>query len=182
MKICCGTFHTSPTKSIQNENNEPTLSHRRTELSLKYAVTLSAYPDNPSHDLLFPKQTNSNSDQQTRPPKSIRKIIEEYQSETLIHLPPIQTNKLNPDPPWTLEIPKVDLNLSNIKKNEIPENRWNQLYKEIEEKYSDSTHIFTDGSKTESGAGCSIYSTSQELYFGLPKRYSVFSTEIFALM
>ena len=81
------------------------------ELSLKYAVTLSAYPDNPSHDLLFPKQTNSNFDQQTRPPKSIRKIIEEYQSETLIHLPPIQTSKLNPDPPWTLEIPQVDLNL-----------------------------------------------------------------------
>ena len=148
--------------------NEPTLSHRKTELTLKYAIKTAAYSDNPTHDFLFSKQLNSNQNLQIKSPKPIGIIIKEYQSEILNQFPPVLAHKLSPVPPWILKTPKVNLNLTKLKKNEMSGIQWIQIYKELEEKYKYSIEIFTDGSKIETGIGCSVFSYLEELYIGLP--------------
>ena len=104
--------------------NEPTLNHRRTELTLKYAIRIAACPDKQTHDLLFSKQLNSNQNLLIKSPKPIGIIIKEYQSEILNQFPPVLARKLSPVPAWTLKKPKVNLNLTKLKKNEMSENKW----------------------------------------------------------
>ncbi|XP_055585353.1 ribonuclease H-like [Uranotaenia lowii] len=53
----------------------------------------------------------------------------------------------------------------------------------VDEKYSSSSHIFTDGSKNTDGkVGCGIHDSINNRFIALPNQCSVFSSEAYALM
>ena len=53
LRLCLGTFRTSPAPSLYVEANEAPLSLRRQKLSLQYALKLHYNPSNPAHDTVF---------------------------------------------------------------------------------------------------------------------------------
>ncbi|WP_218669304.1 hypothetical protein, partial [Solemya velum gill symbiont] len=48
-----GAYRTLPVDSLYIESNEPSLSFRRTQLSLAYATKMSSFPTNPAYDCVF---------------------------------------------------------------------------------------------------------------------------------
>ena len=53
LRLCSGAFRTSPTYSLHVETNEPSLSLRRTKLSLQYTVKLMANDRNPTYSVVL---------------------------------------------------------------------------------------------------------------------------------
>ena len=56
LRLCLGTFRTSPVNSLYVEANEPPLDLRRLKLTLQYIVKLKAKIDNPAFDCVFNPQ------------------------------------------------------------------------------------------------------------------------------
>ena len=55
LRLCLGTFRTSPVDSLYFEANEP-LDLRRFKITLQFIVKLKANIDNPAFDYVFHKQ------------------------------------------------------------------------------------------------------------------------------
>ena len=53
LRICLGTFRTSPMQSLYVEANEPPLYLRFDKLCIQYALQLRSNPDNPAYDVVF---------------------------------------------------------------------------------------------------------------------------------
>ena len=56
LRICLGTFRTSPMQSLYVEANEPPLYLRFDKLYIQYALKLRSNPDNPAYDVVFNPQ------------------------------------------------------------------------------------------------------------------------------
>ena len=54
LRLALGAFRTSPVASLYVEAEEPSLTTRREQLSLQYAVRLAENPSNPAHEVTFP--------------------------------------------------------------------------------------------------------------------------------
>ena len=76
----------------------------------------------------------------------------------------------------------MDLTLSGTRKNEILPVAFKMKAMEHIEQYSVHTVAYTDGSKSESGAGCAFVCGDAVRCFTLPKHASVFTCELVAIL
>ena len=53
LRLCLGTFRTSPRESLYVDAHEPCLGARRTNLSLQYASKIKSLPKHPAHNAVF---------------------------------------------------------------------------------------------------------------------------------
>lgn len=184
LRICSGAFKTSPVSAIQVEMGEMPLRIRRVKLMLAYWVNLQGHCD--SH-----------------PAKSILKDCWEHNESHLtsfgwigdvkaasIGLNKIQycpTVPISSIPPWLFPLPRVDLNIQRElkeKKELLPV--WRIVQNYFASNYSDSTIIFTDGSKDpETGrAGAAVYIPVSNTHIKkrVTDHVSVYTTELWALV
>lgn len=84
-------------------------------------------------------------------------------------------------PPWTLQLPTIDLTLSKSKKTDTSNYAYRLEYQKIIDRYNNSTHIYTDGSKTNNNVGCSAIIDSCKIKYKLPGITSNFTAETFAI-
>ena len=86
-----------------------------------------------------------------------------------------------PPPPWKNANPQVDLSLSTVKKdNLLPAEARARALEHIAV-YDGFITVYTDGSKTTEGAGCSFVAGRDTRSFSLPPSASVFSSELVAI-
>ena len=53
LRLCLGTFRTSPVESLYVDAHEPCLGARRAKLSLQYASKIKSLPKHPAHNAVF---------------------------------------------------------------------------------------------------------------------------------
>ena len=53
LRLCLGSFRTSPVESLYVDAHEPCLGARRAKLSLQYASKIRSLPKHPTHDAVF---------------------------------------------------------------------------------------------------------------------------------
>ena len=117
LRLALGAFRTSPVESLYAESNEPSLYIRREKLSLQYVTKLAANPRNSAHDCVFnPKYERFYNNKPTAiKPLGLR--IQPLLEEANINIKNVQHISFPSKEPWTLNPPKIILDLHKNKKN-----------------------------------------------------------------
>ena len=85
--------------------------------------------------------------------------------------------------PWEISDPIVDTSLASVKKDSIPSAIFLDTALQHLENFSESVQIYTDGSKSDSGVGCSaVIPSHSEKLVTLHKSASVFTAELYAIL
>ena len=101
--------------------------------------------------------------------------------DTDISLTNIDDNIQLSSPLWLLKQPVVILDLNRLPKNKTHPLTYKEKLNNIQEKYTNHLHIFTDISKNNNGTGCGAILHKKTLKKHLPKEASIFSAEICAI-
>lgn len=181
LRICSGAFRTSPVLSLYAECCEPSLSLIREEISLKYFFRILSHPNHPLHFHLL----NQNSDRlfANRP-----SIIPPFgmRMRSIINNSPVNNNSVHTNPPFLIppwcavNVPIINP-FRNYNRNGTSDVIFHQLFCAHREEFANYLDIYTDGSKSESGVGCSYVCNNRSFSFSLPNICSSFTAEIIAI-
>ena len=83
--------------------------------------------------------------------------------------------------PWTLNLPKIILDLHKNKKSEVESHIFKNEFLEIKSKCKHHLSIYTDGSKQDEKVACSVISPSFTDSIRLPDNSSIFTAETKAI-
>ncbi|XP_034171030.2 uncharacterized protein LOC117600134 [Osmia lignaria lignaria] len=181
LRITTGAFRTSPTSSILQEANEPSLRHRRKLLSMNQAIKIATTPNKLTYPIILANyNTNRHTPQRnTMNPFHVR--VTQTATELNLKFKNITPRKPPTTPPWKIKPIETDTSLTlYLKTNTSPET-YRQLAAEIIEKHKDSTHIYTDGSKSSTGTRYAIITPNYSMKTKLPNEASIFSAELMAI-
>jgi hypothetical protein len=113
LRLALCAFRTSP---VESPDAQASLHLRRKKLSLQYATRISSNSKNPAKNIIFKP---SYTEKIVNKPKEIKPLGLRLKDD-------LDKLKINPDsifqnddedvPPWTYNSPKININLSNIKK------------------------------------------------------------------
>ena len=84
--------------------------------------------------------------------------------------------------PWQCHSPSVDTSLAVFKKNDISSDEFRARALELIASYRGYVQIYTDGSETSHGVGCSFIQGHERRSFSLPALASVFTSELVAIL
>lgn len=177
IRLATGAFRTSPVNSLCVEAGLAPLAVRRRQLACGYIARLKFNARNPAWKHIFQPNVRRYAENQRLPSPlgiRLRRYIEEISSL------PMATNQ-HTFPPWTLQLPTIDLTLSKSKKTDTSNYAYRLEYQKIMDRYNNSTHIYTDGSKTNNNVGCSAIIDSCKIKYKLPGITSNFTAETFAI-
>ena len=180
LRICSGAFRSSPVKSMQVLFNEPSLSDRRDDLLCRFFFKTRCFISNPVHQcfndpILTRFLANSAASRKSIPVRS-----EQTLTSLSIATQPVLPFRSHPERSWCLFRPTYDTNLVSPLAKSIP--NFYPLFRD----YADSTypnfkHVYTDGSRDDSGVGSAAVFGHRSLTATLPKVASVFTAELHAL-
>ncbi|KAG5867050.1 hypothetical protein JTB14_004844 [Gonioctena quinquepunctata] len=85
-------------------------------------------------------------------------------------------------PPWTLNIPEMELQLTEFQKKEMNPSLIIKEFLRMRNGYPESHIIYTDGSKTEAGAGAAFTCSGNSHSWSLSREATVFTTELYAIL
>lgn len=177
IRLATGAFRTSPVSSLCVEAGLAPLVVRRYQLACGYIGRLKFNHNNPAWKPIFqPKSRRFSENHKLPAPLGIRagRYIEKIR-----HLQ-TTTEEFN-YPPWTIELPLLDMTLSNHRKNNTSNFTYLAGYQKIKNKFRNSTFIYTDGSKSNNDVGCSIVTESNKILYKLPPETSNFTAECHAI-
>ena len=100
-------------QSLYLEANEPPLYLRFDKLCVQYALKLRSNPYNPAYDIIFNPQLYDLYDTKPSAIRSFGHCIEKDMAVVCPQLDLIQTVSLPDDPPWTIQKPRIALNLTH---------------------------------------------------------------------
>ena len=187
LRLALGAFRTSPETSLQAEASILPLELRRKQLTLQYAIKISATPENPVFNCLFNTPTNIKRILQKKPktPKPISERISPDLKEINFNVKDTQQITFPTIPSWTLNNPEIDLDLTKFTKESThPSTYREEFYKILRNKYVNHAKIYTDGSKSDFAVGAASVPIPHELeekYKRLPNSASIYTAEATAL-
>ena len=181
LRLALGAFRTSPVESLYAESNEPSLYTRREKLSLQYTTKLAANPKNPAHNCVFnPKYERFyNNTHSAIKPLGLR--ILPLLEQANISIKNVQPFSLPSKEPWTLNPPRVILDLHKNKKSEVDSHIFKTEFLEIKSAYKHYMSIYTDGSKQDEKVACAVVSPNFTDSIRLPDNSSIFTAEAKAI-
>ena len=135
---------------------------RREKWSLQYVTKLAANPRNSAYDCVFnPKYERFYNNKPTA--KNVQPFT--FPSKE----------------PWTLNPPKIILDLHKNKKSEVESQIFKNEFLENKSKYKHHLSIYTDGSKQDEKVACSVISPNFTDSIRLPDNSSIFTAEAKAI-
>lgn len=180
LRICLGVPQTTSTMAMKVELGEPPLQSRRDFLIVKYFTKLHTYPSHPLQtDLstLYPAKFHTSSFFHRA------KFLTDLYS---IPYPSVEKCFVWPTPPWLLRKPYIFTRLSSeLKKSDFPYQIYNRTMEYLSEYWSHYVHIYTDGSKSDTGicaASNYIPSHFYQNVIRISNNVSVMTTELAAIL
>ena len=182
LRLALGAFRTSP---IESFSNEPSLYIRREKLSLQYITRLAANPRNSAYDCVFnPKYERFYERVYNNKPTAIKPFglrIQPLLEEANINIKNVQHFSFPSKEPWTLNPPKIILDLHKNKKTEVESHIFKNEFLEIKSSYKHYLSIYTDGSKQDEKVACSVISPNFNDSIRLSDNSSIFTAEAKAI-
>ena len=176
-RLALGAFRTSPVTSLYVEADEPSLALRREKLALQYAIRLAANPNNPASKTTYPPQFSDLYESKPHAIKPFGLRILPLLEGSKIHPKNIQEHDMATLPSWCVKKPTVLFDLHNGKKSESNPCILKQNFQELQSRFSDCQHVFTDGSKDGDKVGCAYVSKDAQQTLRLPDGSSIFTAE-----
>ena len=177
LRLALGAFQTSPVTSLYVEADEPSLALRREKLALQYAIRHAANPNNPASKTTYPSQFSDLYESKPHAIKPFGLRILPLLEGSKIHPKNIQEHDMATLPSWCVKKPTVLFDLHNGKKSESNPCILKQNFQELQSRFSDYQHIFTDGSKDDDKVGCAYVSKDAQQTLRLPDGSSIFTAE-----
>lgn len=182
LRISLGAFCTSPVDCILSEALQPPLNLRRTNLRLITASKIASTPTNPAYKNIFEGKYQQKYNESPNYPQPFYHRITQDLASINSTLPQISYYRPHFIPPWQIVLPQINLELQKLSKKNTEPILYRTKFEELKSKFLDYTHIYTDGSKTKTGAGCSVHTSEINLQFKLPKFYPIIKCETYALL
>jgi len=140
LRLCIGTFCTSPSSSLSVLANEPPLYIRRKKLSIQYSLKLSSDPQNPTYNTVFNSKFKVSFEQK---PHQILLLSIRIQPD-LHAVGFLRRNVLKcsilASPPWVFKQPHIDYSIhQSSKDNTSPKICRNKFFKFCDH-YKDFLH------------------------------------------
>ena len=177
LRICTGAFKTSPIESLYVDSGFPPLAIRREEQGLRYlsrALTSHANPN-----FKFIKNPIDRAPTKPTLPKPLEVRLKSSAREVGL-IPPLVLEITNSKfPPWC----RPTINKCKIRdiKNNTSNIQLRSSFLAHASEHSSSITVFTDGSKTADGVGCSVVIGDRVIKKSLNTRFSVFNAEMYAM-
>ena len=148
LRISLRAFRTSPIESLYVLAGEPQLALRRVKLSLQYIIKVASTPTNPTYDAIFnPKYIEEYEARKSAiQPLGLR--MKPYLLDAKIDTTIIAETEVPPIAPWNFPVPKILLDLAELKKSETNPVDFQNLFYNIKLKYASYKFLYTDSSKT----------------------------------
>ena len=183
LRLAQGAFRTSPVESLYAESNEPSLYIRTEKLSLQYVTKLAANPRNSAYDCVFNPKYERFYNNKPMAIKPLGLRIQPLLEEANINIKNVQPFSFPSKEPWTLNLPKIVLDLHKNKKTEVESHIFKNEFLEIKSyyKYMYYLSIYTDGSKQDEKVACSVISPNFTDSIRLPDNSSIFTAEAKAI-
>ena len=176
LRICSGAFRTSPVESLYVDTNQLPLDLRREELGLRYLMRLKSSPQNPTFKVL--RECNDRGfGSRSSKPLQIR-INQEVGDASIKGQKTLKIGHIEV-PPWLVPEPTICPKLMN--KNSQSEEEIRAKFYEHDKVHKNSVKIFTDGSKSLQGVGCSAVESDYAFLGKLPDHASIFTAELTAI-
>jgi len=181
LRIACGAFCSTAASALQVETGELPLALRRSQQEIKYSVKVKSTPGHPAKPVTeFHWTTLSKKFKPSNVPIYSKTL--EYFSDSSSEI--IRSPVLPEMPPWHLKDCSVDTSLTNCgSKHENPELLKNLALEKIES-YNNSTHIYTDASKTtenKTAAAFCVPELNIEHSTRLTDKITIFAAELTAI-
>jgi hypothetical protein len=114
------------------------------KLSLQYAPTISSNSKNPAKNIIFNPSYTENFVNKPKEIKPLGLRLKDNLDKLKINPDNILQNDEEEVPPWNS--PKMNTDLSNLKKSSNSPEHLIETFPEIKEEYEDFIHMYTDGS------------------------------------
>ena len=131
LRLALGAFRTSPVENLYAESNEPSLYIRREKLSLQYVTKLAANPRNSAYDCVFNPKCERFYNNKPTAIKPLGLRIQPLLEEANINIKNVQPFSFPSKEPWTLNPPKIVLDLHKNKKTEAESHIFKNEFLEI---------------------------------------------------
>ena len=178
LRICTGAYRTSPVESLYVDSGIPPLFIRREELGLRCIARILTSKLNPNYK--YVKKPTDRAPTRLRLPKPLEVRFSNSAHEVGL-LPPSLAEVCPPKcPPWVRPNLTVCHDIGNKKNRSDGELKASFLDHAAE--HNNSVAIYTDGSKTTSGVGCSVVTPERIIKKRLPPSFSVFTAELLAVL
>lgn len=182
-RISTGAFRTSPVESILNDAGQLNLYHRRIKHSLMYGIKVLGSKDNPVYDKIINQELCDRFKRKSityQPCYSrIRNKLDDWNIIDNINF---VDKKIQNNPPWISPHIKIELALTNFKKNEnnaeFFRSHFNKL---INTNYRNFEKIYTDGSVLNENSGCAFKCENVERSYHLPNYMNICTAELYAI-
>ena len=173
IRLSTRAFKSSPIPSLHAETGIVPLTYRREKICLQYKLHIERTPSSP---------TSINTVDQTAPQTftaRINNILHTYNLQ-----PPAVLPAEKPRPPsWLLPAHTICPEHTNYpRKPTTPEHLLFSLFHEhIDRQHDNSTHIYTDGSVTNTGTGYAIIHGNSTVKHRMPQEATIFTAELTAI-
>ena len=178
LRICSGVFRISPVESIYVDTEELPLDLRREELGLRYVMKLNGSPENPAANAL--QGFNPLKFAGVRASKPLTLRLEASLENDSIKTQRLRDIKCSKQPPWLIPEPSIcpKILISSSKIYRLLRAR----FYDHDRIHCNSIKIYTDGSKTSDGVGCSVIHDDSSYVGRLSNNASIFTAELTGLV
>ena len=179
LRLATGAYRSSPSISLCSDAGEMPLEKRRQALSAQLYIRLQRDPSIPSASICLSPRLDplfTNSDSRIPFGTMARRLIRQNIPviNIIVHRPPEL-------PPWRIPDHSFCTSFS-AKKADHSENILKlKFYEHLNTDHVDSTHFYTDGSKSSAGVGMGIYNHSEQKSESLNRNSSIFTAELYAI-
>ena len=180
LRISSAAFKSTPIANLQVLLNEPPLDLRRQELLLRYFYKLKCHFQNPAYSSLINTHLQryfASRKEETSPViMRLQSAIAKYNVQTQPVLPYITPSRHS----WMITKPDVDVDLAILNKQNTPISMLKAIAQDSIKQYN-CKHIYTDGSKSETGVGAAAIMENKVKSSSMPKVASIFTAELEAI-
>ena len=177
IRLATGAFKSSPIASIMADTGEMKLEERRKQLVLQLNNRQQRLPFNPSSDFFNDSYSHISHS------KPFGALAFELTMNLNLPTPPILHHTTPAEPPWLLPIDlECKLQLPRTKKDLPPHIVKGYVIDHQDINHQNSYHIYTDGSKSEEGAGYGVFSDDFSLRVRIPNQASIYTAELLAIL
>ena len=180
LRLSLGAFRTSPSVSLHAEAQELPLHLWRQKLSMQYALRVSTNSQNPTYSTIFDGKLGAlfQKSPGVVPPFYIR--VRPLLDKINFNIKNMDNHKQK-IPPYKMNQPKINFDLSEYKKEGTPPELFTALEGEIKEKYNNYKHIYTDDSKMDEKVAAATVTDSEIFVSCLAYHSSIFTAEARAI-
>ena len=180
LRLALGAFRSSPVESLYTESGMPSLSRRRALLSLRCYARFHQFS---LTKLTIPQSLLHTFTSSPRLPTPLPVRMDTLLSHSPFpHLRPLPLS-VHSIPPWLIPNPCICSSVfPDPPKSDIPPSILLTHFLDHVSIHSSSIHVYTDGSKSISGAGFAVTFPNCTFKYTLPPESSVLTTELYALL